>query len=106
MYNVKEKDNFFMQKKNTLFHVLSLDIISFSCLHLVLQKMKNDPIQPNVHRKSDRDLKNSLIVIFDLRDRNCDYVIRINEKFFARLVIINLDQVFVRHVLSQTFDVI
>lgn len=106
MYIVKEKDNFLCKKKEHFISRAQFRHHFFLLFLFKLVKMKNDSIQPNVHRKSDSDLKNSLIVIFDLRDRNCDYVIWINEKSFARLVIIDLDQVFVRHALSQTFDII
>ena len=94
MYIVKEKDNF-LRKKEHFISRAQFRHYFFLLSSFKLVKMKNDPIQLNVHRKSDKDRKNSLIVTFDLRDRNCDYVIWINEKSFARLVIIDLDQVFV-----------
>ena len=84
MYVVKEKDHFLAYQKSTLLHVLYLlEFFQSLSLLLVLVKSKYVPIQPNTHMKSDKDLKNSLIVIFDLRDRDCDHTIWIDEKLLA-----------------------
>ena len=63
MYIVKEKDNFFMQKKEHFISRAQFRHYFFFLSSSSFVKMKNDPIQPNVHIKSDKDLKNPLTVI-------------------------------------------